>query len=181
MKISRLLVVLSFIALSGCAVSAASKYNRLSISIVTKENWKTDYKVHVNCPEEVKSIAVSPVIPLPPIIPVGFLNEDRSTFIVQTPHGVDVTAKFVDKEGAEVQLPINAEKWSGNEYAVAPYVTWSFEVGSTCRALDDHMFYVKIVDSVGQVSTAEFSLDFVEGDLRLESGYISAQAPNKRL
>jgi hypothetical protein len=174
MKIGRVGIMFCFLLMLGCAVTGVTKQNQLLAKPIEEVNWSKNYTVEVNCPAEIKSISISPFLPLPPIIPMGLLNEDRIIVNVQTPHEVHATAKVLDAEGVEASLPIDIEIWTGNKYGRSEKITWTFRVGMSCEDIEGHVLLIEIEGSEGGKATAKFSLEYVPGDLKLESGYISA-------
>jgi hypothetical protein len=174
MKIQRLCIVFFPFLLWGCAVSSVIKYHQLLHETIVEENWRSDYEVYLNCPDEVKSFSVSPLVPLPPIIPAGFMNEDRSLVIMHTPHGVHATAKIMDKNNEEINISIDVEKWTGSKYGKSDKIVWTFGVNSRCEDLDGNILWLEVMDSTDEKSTIKYDLKYVPGDLDIGAGYISA-------
>ncbi|WOT03767.1 hypothetical protein [Shewanella youngdeokensis] len=174
MNIKRLCSVIFLFLLCGCAFSGAVKSHYLLHETIVEENWSSDYEVYLNCPDELKSISFSPLVPLPPIIPVGFMSEERSLVIVHTPHSVYATAKILDKNNKEVDISIDIEKWTGSKYGKSDKIIWTFSVNSSCKDLGGNILCLEVVDSTDEKSTVKYDLKYVPGALSTGAGYISA-------
>ena len=175
MKIKILTILPICLVCFACAVTAVGKHNRLLANITASENWNENFHAEMKCPDEMVSMAISPIIPLPPIIPMGFLNEDISKILVRSPHGYRVTAKILNSDGQEGGFSITeVMMWTGNEYGLAEYVSWAFDVNSICEKLDGHVLQIEVEGPEGKKSTARYKLEYLPGDTTMEAGYLGA-------
>lgn len=175
MKIKLLAILPICLICCACAITTVGKYNHLLAKITASENWNDNFHAEMKCPEEMVSMAISPLIPLPPIIPMGFFNEDISKILVRSPHGYKVTPKILNSDGQEVAFSITeVMRWTGNEYGLAEYVSWAFDVNSICEKLESHMLQIEAESPDGKKSTARYMLKYLPGDTTMEVGYLGA-------
>ena len=160
--------------LSSCAVTGVTRSERIDLVPANDRSKVVPAELGINCPGIVDSVMISPVIPLPPIIPIGFLSEDVVIVVMKTPHESSAVAKIFDIEREEIDIPITTSIWVGNKYGKSKDKSWAFKVESTCKDLDNLILQIEIVTDSNQTSLYEYKMKYKVGDFNLESGYISA-------
>lgn len=129
----------------ACAMTAAGKHNRLQTKIIASENWNDNFGTAMKGSKKMVSMAIPPLILVPPIILTGFFNEDISKIVVRSPHGYRMTPKKLNSDGQEAGFSIKEVMiWAGNKHGLAEYVSWTSDVNSIFGELDSQVLQMKI-------------------------------------
>ncbi len=158
--------------LSACAATVVSRNVHLKPVLVESESWGDNYAVDINCPDELQSFAISPVIPLPPVIPGGFIDDDRSIVLVQTPHDSWVTMRILDSAGRDQNLSRQGYEYTGDGEAKTQNATWTFNILRSCENLDGLSLIFDVRRTKGPRASATYKLQYSEEDATFAAGYI---------
>jgi hypothetical protein len=165
---------IALLLVSGCAVTSITRFESITLVNIGDQGEEAPAELGVNCPGKLDSIMMSPIVPLPPIIPVGFDNEESATVVMKTPHEHSVTARVLDAQNRDVEVSIATSIWTGNEYARAPDKSWAFRIGSSCSQLDRLILQLEVVTGAGKITTYRYRMEYTIGAFELNSGYLGS-------
>lgn len=136
------------VLLSGCismTTSGTEEALLFSGKVASAENGQAVLKPHnelplaiaFDCPSKLATMSTFYVVPLPPVIPVGFLNEKVSYLRVRTPEGMEnavARTRIITPQGAA--MPLSDARESRRSASSDGTVETTYALNKACEAFD---------------------------------------------
>ena len=114
-----------------------------SAQAVLKPHNDLPVSIEFACPSKVATMSPSYVVPLPPVLPVGFVNEKVSYLRIRMPEGMEdaiAQTRIVTPQGTA--MPLADAKQSRRSVNNEGAVETTFALNKACEALDGGMLEV---------------------------------------
>lgn len=179
-------IVLSFLAssvvLGGCAISGTGTEESIAFSPAGADlvEWVSVYKPYEDlaftikflCPGKVYSAMISPVIPLPPVVPVGFINRTESFVHVVFPESEPSptqTTRITLANGKQLQF--QSTSVFGQPYKSESGVLTTYQFKTDCSEFDGGEIQIEGFKSHGKLyPPVKAKLQF-KSKLKVDGGY----------
>jgi hypothetical protein len=162
-----LLALFAFL-LSGCAFSGLSRDHGVQLEPVLDEAARNkDIRVSINCGEKIYSSMLSPLVPLPPIVPTP----------IRPPAIVIVDMRRLEAGFSELTISGGVggknESYPPSTFEFHKSGTGALRLPYSCQKLEGarlSLRYPDLKNSADRIET--FLLRYTEGDLELHWGYL---------
>ncbi|KZY72264.1 hypothetical protein A3738_03095 [Oleiphilus sp. HI0066] len=161
--------------LHGCAMTGLTRSESVTTSLTQNTSIleSMNLSVEVGCngnSAKTYSFMVSPLIPLPPIIP-SFLSGPTNLFVTFPPNIEQARAYLSNSNGESQQIDFieRRKEWNGDGSVLF------YRVKESCGSLDGSILRVEFIDSeTGEEHDHHLRLKYDASDLKFEWGYLSA-------
>ena len=164
----RLVILLLVLSLSGCAVSGLGQEQLIKSESVVEKHDLISAGISFQCEEIAVSMMLSPLIPLPPIIPTAWLSEDKVRIQINPPN----------KMGYLIGLTVkskNGELLADYEIPAEDKVSLNLAFNKPCKELDkSKVTFTEQSKIDGSIKSYEFTLIYEKSKLKFYWGYLSA-------
>ena len=162
--IKYILILIFILMISGCAVSGLSQEQELTIYNEVEFSGKSE--MSISCSDLGVSMMLSPVIPLPPIIPVFFFNFDQY---------IHIEVRTIDMEVDKLLIEILLEtgkviKFNRNN---KDDNVFKFGFDDECSELDESII-ILTKEFSGDVEIAKYKLKYKKGEYTLDWVYLGS-------
>jgi len=169
----RLSILITMAFLCGCAVTFLQEKNpKLEITAIDQGAGGNPSisGLELRCPNGDVAFMMSPIIPLPPIIPNVW--PDKSESVLRIPdsssHGELTNIRIFSAKPDDVVVWDSLVTTTDREKGV-------LRIPHSCSFLDGHRLELIFSDSItGQETVVVLRLKYIKGELELEWGYLSA-------
>ena len=167
-----LFTLITVFFISGCAVSGVTQKQLISADKLL-ENIKIKAELPINgvsfqCSENLISMMISPLIPLPPLIPMFWVSEDKVR--------IHVNPQNIDSYLVEIRIEDDTSKVLGT-YIVPSEDDVSLNLGFAleCSRLHNSKVILTEKDKVmGITKSTSYLLKYEKSKMKFEWGYFSA-------
>ncbi|PHS19828.1 MAG: hypothetical protein COA86_03455 [Kangiella sp.] len=161
-------VFLFSLYLSGCAISIAGKDEFIELNYEQKVSTDSDITIRMSCPGKMYSMMVSVIVPLPPIIPAFWVNEETSSLYLTAPKKGSPSISFLDGSNNPVKV-ITTSVREGENFNDASKKDYYIIINKDCADLDGYKLII-VIDEVEVI----YLLKYIEGKIKFAWTYLSA-------
>ena len=156
------------IMLNACAISMVGKDEFITLDQSPQDSVETDLTVSMSCPGKLYSVMAFILVPLPPIIPTFWGNEEVSRLYVTAPNIGSPEVEVTSPSGESVAVIVTTKNESQN-YDNSSNNDYYFHLNKDCSDLNDHLINVTVGNS-----KKSFYIRYTEGEVKFEWAYLSA-------
>ncbi|MCR8921360.1 hypothetical protein NO559_01165 [Dasania sp. GY-MA-18] len=163
-----ILLITLAIMLNGCAISMAGKDEFIELESQANELSHQALSASMSCPGKMYSMMAFILVPLPPIIPTYWGNEELSYLYITAPKDHEPNISITNSSGVSI-LAITSILNKSENHKNNTNIDYYFHINKDCSELDGHIINIAIGNQ-----TSTYYIKYSDGKVKFEWAYLSA-------